>query len=63
MIATGATILGVCIIEFARSGKGTLSPLDAPKLLVVQGLYRYVRNPMYVGVVTVVIGYALLWKG
>ena len=59
-IAAGATILGVCVYEFAHSGKGTLSPLDAPPLLVVKGLYRYVRNPMYVGVLTVVIGEALL---
>lgn len=62
VIAIGATILGVCIFEFARSGKGTLSPLDAPKVLVVRGLYRYVRNPMYVGVTTVVMGYALLTR-
>ena len=59
-VTIGATILGACIVEFARSGKGTLSPLDAPPLLVVQGLYRYARNPMYVGVTTVLIGELLL---
>jgi protein-S-isoprenylcysteine O-methyltransferase Ste14 len=31
-------------------------PLDAPKKLVVKGLYRYTRNPMYVGVILVILG-------
>ena len=59
-LLVGAVILGACILEFARSGKGTLSPVDPPKHLVVQGLYRFVRNPMYVGVVTVLVGETIL---
>jgi protein-S-isoprenylcysteine O-methyltransferase Ste14 len=60
LIVLGALVLATCIIEFARSGRGTLSPLDPPRTLVVRGLYRYVRNPMYVGVTTIVLGEALL---
>src|SRR5262245_32424002 len=59
-IAIGATLLAGCIVEFARSGRGTLSPLDPPRQLVVRGLYRYVRNPMYLSVTTIVLGEALV---
>jgi len=59
-IALGAAILLHCIWNFAAIGRGTLSPLDAPRRLVVQGLYRYVRNPMYVGVILILLGEALL---
>jgi protein-S-isoprenylcysteine O-methyltransferase Ste14 len=61
-IAIGVVLLGACIVEFARSGKGTLSPVDPPRHLVVQGLYRYVRNPMYLSVTTIVLGEALLMR-
>ena len=60
LIAMGAALLGACIWEFARRGRGTLSPVDPPKELVVHGLYRYVRNPMYLSVSTIVFGEALL---
>jgi protein-S-isoprenylcysteine O-methyltransferase Ste14 len=60
VLLVGLTILFACIFEFARSGKGTLSPADPPKHLVVQGLYRYARNPMYIGVVTTLIGESIL---
>ncbi|HLQ59486.1 MAG TPA: isoprenylcysteine carboxylmethyltransferase family protein [Gemmatimonadales bacterium] len=60
LIAAGVALLIACIWEFAALGKGTLSPVDPPKELVVQGLYRYVRNPMYLSVSTIVLGEALL---
>ena len=60
IIAAGVALLAVCIWEFASRGRGTLSPADPPKELVVQGLYRYVRNPMYVAVSAIVLGEALL---
>ena len=60
IIATGAAILGVTVWEFAHHGRGTLSPADPPRTLVVRGLYRYVRNPMYLGVTLVLLGEALL---
>jgi protein-S-isoprenylcysteine O-methyltransferase Ste14 len=59
-IGLGAVLLGACIFEFARSGRGTLSPVDPPRHLVVRGLYRYVRNPMYLAVTTIVLGEVLV---
>ena len=58
----GVALLAACIWEFARRGRGTLSPADPPRTLVVQGLYRYVRNPMYLSVTTIVLGEVLLTK-
>ncbi len=60
LIAAGVALLAACIWEFATRGRGTLSPVDPPKELVVRGLYRYVRNPMYVSVITIILGEALL---
>ncbi len=59
-VSAGALLLIACIVEFARSGRGTLSPVDPPRHLVVRGLYRYVRNPMYLSVTAIVLGEALL---
>lgn len=59
-MALGAALLVACVVEFARSGRGTLSPVDPPKMLVVRGLYRYVRNPMYLSVTVLVLSEALL---
>jgi protein-S-isoprenylcysteine O-methyltransferase Ste14 len=55
----GTALLLACVIEFARRGRGTLAPVDPPKELVAAGLYRWVRNPMYVAVMTIVLGHAL----
>ncbi|MEX2281529.1 MAG: isoprenylcysteine carboxylmethyltransferase family protein [Gemmatimonadota bacterium] len=60
--ATGTVLLLLCIWEFARSGRGTLAPVDAPRTLVVQGLYQYVRNPMYLSVTMIVLGETLLTR-
>ena len=60
LVAVGVGVLLVCVWEFARSGRGTLAPMDAPRDLVVQGLYRFVRNPMYVGVAMILSGELLL---
>jgi protein-S-isoprenylcysteine O-methyltransferase Ste14 len=46
--------------RFAIHGRGTPAPVMPPTRLVVTGLYRYVRNPMYVAVLSIVIGQALL---
>jgi len=61
-ILVGATILIWCIADFARVGRGTLAPVDPPKALVIRGLYRYVRNPMYVGLVLVLLGESALFR-
>jgi protein-S-isoprenylcysteine O-methyltransferase Ste14 len=57
--AAGVLLLLACVWEFARSGRGTLSPVDPPRELVVRGLYRYVRNPMYLAVSLILLGEAL----
>lgn len=59
-VALGMALLLTCIWEFAKSGHGTLSPVDPPRELVVRGLYRYVRNPMYLSVTLIVFGEFLL---
>lgn len=61
LIVAGTTIVLACVLRFATEGKGTLSPLDPTKKLVVRGLYRYSRNPMYVGMMTVLAGEAIFW--
>ncbi|HEX9896019.1 MAG TPA: isoprenylcysteine carboxylmethyltransferase family protein [Gemmatimonadales bacterium] len=62
LLATGSLIYMVCIVEFATRGRGTPAPIDPPRTLVVTGLYRYVRNPMYLGVLSVVLGWAALTR-
>ena len=62
IVAAGVALLAACIVEFARRGRGTLSPADPPRELVVSGLYRYVRNPMYLAVTTIVLGEVLLTR-
>jgi len=52
----GLVIMLKCIVRFATEGKGTLSPADQTKELVLGDLYRYSRNPMYVGVLLILIG-------
>lgn len=61
LLTTGGAIFAWCVWDFAVFGRGTPAPIDAPKRLVVRGLYRYVRNPMYVGVVTVISGWAVMF--
>lgn len=58
----GFVIMLYCIISFAVQGRGTLSPIDPTKRLVVAGLYKFSRNPMYVGVVLILIGEAILFQ-
>lgn len=60
-MAAGAGALGWCIRDFAVTGRGTLAPIDPCQQLVVTGLYRYVRNPMYLGVLLVLLGEAAVF--
>lgn len=59
LILPGLIVLGLTISSFIRIGKGTLAPWSPTKKLVIKGLYRYVRNPMILGVLTVLLGEAL----
>ncbi len=63
LLVTGGAIYAWCVWDFATFGRGTPAPIDAPKKLVVRGLYRYTRNPMYVGVLTVLLGWAVMFRG
>ena len=54
----GLAIVLACVRDFAVHGQGTPAPVDPPKMLVVKGLYRYTRNPMYTGVITVLLSEA-----
>jgi len=58
IMAFGAFVLLWCVRDFFVSGKGTLAPWDPPKTLVVVGLYKFVRNPMYLGVLFLVLGWS-----
>ncbi len=61
-IALGATIYLWCAWDFTFAGRGTPAPIDPPKELVVRGLYLYVRNPMYVGILSILFGEALFFE-
>jgi protein-S-isoprenylcysteine O-methyltransferase Ste14 len=58
----GSAILLWNFWNFFREGHGTPAPVDPPRDLVVVGFYRYVRNPMYFGILLMLIGY-FLWYG
>ncbi len=61
LIILGAATYLWCLWDFAVAGRGTPAPIDPPKHLVVRGLYRYVRNPMYVGVLLMIAAWAALF--
>jgi len=61
LIALGLIPLFESIVRFVRVGRGTLMPNVPTEHLVATGLYRHVRNPMYVGDVVVLIGEAVLF--
>ncbi|HLY41636.1 MAG TPA: isoprenylcysteine carboxylmethyltransferase family protein [Terracidiphilus sp.] len=62
LILVGLLPLFGSIVRFVVVGHGTLVPAAPPQHLVVTGLYRYVRNPMYVGVLTSLAGETLLFR-
>ena len=59
VLVPGVAILLECVREFYVNGKGTLAPWDPPRHLVTSGLYRWSRNPMYVGVLLTILGWAV----
>jgi len=58
----GGIILLWSFWNFVSEGHGTPAPIDPPKELVVSSFYRFVRNPMYVGVISILLGH-FLWFG
>jgi protein-S-isoprenylcysteine O-methyltransferase Ste14 len=61
VLAFGAGMIAWTVALFAGVGRGTLAPWDPPERLVIRGPYRYVRNPMITGVVSVLLGEAALF--
>lgn len=62
LFGIGGAVYAWCVWDFASFGRGTPAPFDAPRRLVVRGLYRFVRNPMYLGVLTVILAWAALFR-
>jgi protein-S-isoprenylcysteine O-methyltransferase Ste14 len=62
LVCAGAAGYASCIWYFAKVGRGTPAPIDPPKVVVREGLYRYSRNPMYLSVLSVITGQSLIFK-
>ena len=62
LIATGLLPLLESISRFVWAGRGTLAPFAPTETLVVSGLYRFVRNPMYVADLAAISGQAILFR-
>jgi len=61
LITIGAILSSYVVWKFAFAGHGTPAPFDPPKLLITGGLYGKVRNPMYLGAVSIALGEGLLF--
>jgi protein-S-isoprenylcysteine O-methyltransferase Ste14 len=62
LVVAGASLLLWCVREFYVAGRGTLAPWSPPRKLVTSGPYRFTRNPMYIGVAVVLLGWAALFR-
>jgi protein-S-isoprenylcysteine O-methyltransferase Ste14 len=62
VIVLGAALYFWCLWAFAIVGRGTPGPWDPPRRFVAAGPYRWVRNPMYISALLVVVGEAWLFR-
>ena len=62
IFVVGLVLMFICIASFAIRGQGTLSPADPTKKLVISGLYKFSRNPMYIGVTMMLIGESIFFQ-
>jgi protein-S-isoprenylcysteine O-methyltransferase Ste14 len=60
-LSIGCYLVGITTFQLAKYGEGSAAPWDPPVKLVVQGAYRYTRNPMVLGVLSTVLGESLLF--
>lgn len=58
----GAGLALWCVLTFASFGRGTPAPFDPPRRFVVRGPYRFVRNPMYIGGIAMLLGFGLWFR-
>lgn len=61
LIAASLPVLVAAFVRFVREGAGTPAPIAPTERLVVGGLYRHVRNPMYLAVLAAIVGQAALF--
>ena len=61
LFLSGTSVYLWCTYDFITKGSGTPAPYDPPKQLVISGLYRWVRNPMYEGILLILTGETLLF--
>ena len=61
LIGVGTALLLWCVRDFYVLGRGTLAPWAPPRRLLQAGAYRFTRNPMYVAVILILIGWAALF--
>jgi protein-S-isoprenylcysteine O-methyltransferase Ste14 len=59
VLVVGIFLLLWCVRDFYVAGRGTLAPWSPPKHLVIVGLYRFSRNPMYIAVILILSGWAI----
>ena len=60
LVVVGSIVLVEAFVRFVTEGRGTPAPIAPTDRLVIGGLYRYVRNPMYLAVAATIVGQALL---
>jgi protein-S-isoprenylcysteine O-methyltransferase Ste14 len=59
LAVAGGSLMLACVVVFVRVGRGTPAPFDPPREFVATGPYRFVRNPMFVGALTALVGTGL----
>lgn len=62
LLLGGAALYFWCLWYFVKDGRATPAPIDPPKVLVVRGPYRYLRNPMYLGAWLAITGWAVWFR-
>jgi protein-S-isoprenylcysteine O-methyltransferase Ste14 len=62
LIAGGAVLYFACLWDFTFAGRGTPAVWDPPVVFVSKGPYRFVRNPMYLAIVSILLGEALFFR-
>jgi len=62
LVVMGVALYFWCAGEFTFRGEGTPAPIDPPRSLMIKGPYRWTRNPMYIAVLSTILGEALIFR-